>query len=77
MWGEMMDYMTIAEAAAKWKISRRRVQTLCTQDRISGVDRIGATWVIPKDAEKPADARIKSGRYISTKRGSGDGPAKK
>lgn len=64
LWGDRMEYMTIAEAAAKWNISRRRVQTLCTESRIPGVDRIGATWVIPKDAIKPADARIKSGKYI-------------
>jgi hypothetical protein len=24
-------------------------------------------WVIPKDAEKPKDARIRSGRYIKNK----------
>ena len=24
-------------------------------------------WAIPADAEKPADARIKSGRYVKTK----------
>ena len=25
---------------------------------------VGYCWAIPKDAEKPADARVKSGRYI-------------
>ena len=61
-----MDYMTIAEAAKKWNISRRRVQTLCSQNRIPGLDRLGAIWMIPKDAVKPVDARIKSGKYITT-----------
>ncbi|RFT23197.1 DNA-binding protein, partial [Bifidobacteriaceae bacterium GH022] len=28
--------------------------------------RIGRTWAIPDDAQKPADARIKSGKYIKT-----------
>lgn len=62
-----MEYMTIAEAAKKWNISRRRVQTLCSQNRIPGLERLGATWMIPKAAVKPADARIKSGKYISEK----------
>ena len=29
-----------------------------------GAIRIGSVWGIPEDAEKPADARIKNGRYI-------------
>jgi len=61
-----MEYMTITEAAKKWGISNRRIQTLCDQDRIPGVSRLGSVWAIPRDAEKPADARIKSGKYIGT-----------
>ena len=52
-----MDYISIAEAAEKWGISRRRVQVLCAQGRIQGLERLGKTWAIPKDAEKPADGR--------------------
>ena len=59
-----MDYMSIAEAAKKWGISSRRIQTLCASGRISGAERLGRNWAIPKDAEKPGDARIKSGKYI-------------
>ena len=58
-----MEYMAIAEAAAKWKLSNRRIQVLCVQERIPGVCRIGNIWAIPKDAEKPVDARVKSGMY--------------
>lgn len=64
LWGDFMDYMTIAEASSMWGISKRRIQTLCAQDRISGVTRLGSMWAIPKDATKPTDARIKSGKYI-------------
>lgn len=59
-----MDYMTISEAASKWNLSNRRIQTLCSQGRIPGAERAGYCWLIPKDAEKPVDARIKSGKYI-------------
>lgn len=52
-----MDYISIAEAAEKWGITRRRVQVLCAQGRIPGLIKFGKAWAIPKDAEKPKDAR--------------------
>ena len=32
-------------------------QVLCEQGRIKGAVRLGWAWAIPKDAEKPEDAR--------------------
>jgi len=52
-----MDYISIAEAAQKWGITPRRVQVLCNEGRIPGLTKFGKAWAIPKDAEKPADAR--------------------
>jgi hypothetical protein len=52
-----MDYITAQEAADKWNITRRRVQILCTGDRIDGAIKIANLWLIPKDAEKPSDKR--------------------
>ena len=54
-----MDYLTAKQAAEKWNISPRRVQVLCEQGRIKGAVRLGWAWAIPKDAEKPKDARLK------------------
>ena len=54
-----MDAMSVKEAALKWDISERRVQKLCEEGRISGVFRFGRSWVIPKNAKKPDDARLK------------------
>ncbi len=54
-----MEYMSCAEVAAKWGISERRVQKLCEGNRIPGVSKFGSVWLIPKEAEKPADARRK------------------
>ena len=59
-----MDYMTISEAAGKWSISNRRIQTLCAQGRIAGAVRLECCWLLPKNASKPEDARIRSGKYI-------------
>jgi hypothetical protein len=53
----IMDYLTTKQAAEKWHISPRRVQVLCEQGRIKGAVRLGWAWAIPKDAEKPEDAR--------------------
>ena len=61
-----MEYMSISQAAEKWGITPRRIQVLCKQDRIPGAERIGYVWAIPMDAEKPKDARIKSGKYIKS-----------
>lgn len=55
----MLDYISVKDAAKKWAISERRVQKLCEGDRIEGVIRFGHSWMIPKDAKKPADLRMK------------------
>ena len=60
----MPEYISAADAAAKWGISKRRVTTLCIQERIKDVFRIGSGWAIPVNAEKPTDKRIKSGKYV-------------
>ena len=59
-----MQFISAAEAAEKWGVSIKRVQVLCKEKRIAGLERIGRAWLIPKDAKKPTDARIKSGKYI-------------
>lgn len=63
----MMDYLKISEVAIKWRISERRINTLCLEGRIPGAIKFGNTWAIPDDAEKPKDDRIKSGKYIKKK----------
>lgn len=60
----MENYITLKEAAAKWGISERRIRILCTDNRIEGASKMGPIWVIPADAIKPDDKRIKSGKYI-------------
>lgn len=59
-----MEYISIRETAEKWGLSSRRVQVLCSSERIPGAFRIGNMWAIPADAKKPKDERIKSGKYI-------------
>lgn len=55
----MFEYMTVQDAAKLWKISERRIQKLCEENRIDGVVRLSRVWLVPKDTEKPADRRLK------------------
>lgn len=57
----MFEYMTVQEAAKLWKISERRVQKLCKENRINGVLNVNRVWLIPQNAEKPVDRRKKQG----------------
>jgi len=56
--------MSAVEAAKKWGVGRRTVTVLCSEGRVPGAEFIGNSWAIPVDAKKPADARIKHGKYI-------------
>lgn len=56
----MFEYMTVQQAADKWKLSQRRVQKLCAENRIMGAMRVSRVWLIPNQAKKPMDARRKS-----------------
>ena len=59
-----MDYITAREAAEKWNISERLVQKYCSQGRIDGTKKFGASWGIPADADKPSDPRKKNSKKI-------------
>lgn len=59
----MKGYKKIAEMAAIWGISERRINTLCLEGRIEGAEKFGNVWAIPEDAIKPKDDRIVSGKY--------------
>ena len=48
-----MSYITVREAADKWNVSTRRVQFLCSQNRIKGAYRFGKSWMIPETAVLP------------------------
>jgi excisionase family DNA binding protein len=57
---KFMDYMTAQQAAEKWGVSLRWVQTYLKNGRIDGAIRFGRAWMIPKDTEKPVDGRLKN-----------------
>lgn len=54
-----MQYISAKDAAAKWGLTLRRVQDLCKNHAIDGAVRWGRDWMIPADANRPADRRRK------------------
>lgn len=52
-----MEYMTTKDAVKKWDISERRIRQLLKDGRIEGAIKVGNTWNIPVNANKPADKR--------------------
>lgn len=52
--------ITTKQAAEKWGISDRRVRILCANGQIEGAFQRGRSWMIPDNAQKPTDGRIKS-----------------
>ena len=48
-----MAYISVVQAAKKWKLSQRSVRNYCTKGRIPGAFLTGKTWNIPADAVKP------------------------
>lgn len=64
----MCDTMLVKEAAKLWNLTERRVSSLCKEGKIKGAKKQGRSWLIPIDAQKPVDHRIKSGAYIKHNR---------
>lgn len=54
-----MEYKNISYFATKWNIKERRIRILCAEGRIHGAKKVGKTWLIPEDSQKPIDKRYK------------------
>lgn len=63
-----MEYMTLKEASEKWGVTPRRVNYYCSGGRIPGAVKMATIWLIPKNAEKPADRRYRSGRSYDSRK---------
>ena len=70
-----LNLMSSKQAAEKWGITDRQVQSLCLQGKIKDATRLGREWLIPKNAPKPLDGRTKEAKaakqknYATDKRG--------
>lgn len=56
----MEKYVSVLEMSERWKITPRRIQILCNQNRIHGAIKQSGVWLIPYGAKKPE--RNKAGK---------------
>lgn len=59
----MAGTMLVKEAAERWSLTERRVASLCQEGKIPGAEKQGRNWLIPVDAQRPVDNRVKTGAY--------------
>lgn len=59
----MSSLKTCKEMAAIWNVTERTVTNFCKNGRIPGASKVGRSWTIPDDAQKPVDRRLSSGKY--------------
>lgn len=66
-----MQYLTSMQMAEKWRLTKRRINSLCQNGYITGAYKDGYRWMIPADAEKPEGRKCKKGNVNA---GSGKRP---
>lgn len=54
----MKGFMSTKEAPEKWNISIRQVQNHCKNGRIKGIEKVGQSYLTPKEAKKPIYAFV-------------------
>ncbi len=64
--GELANYVTHPAHGIE------KTYRVVAEGRIPGAQLVGNRWMIPGDAQKPPDARIKSGKYVRPKAEKGE-----
>ena len=59
-----MEWMTVNEAGEQWGVTTRRVAALCANGKVTGAQKLGSFWVIPKGTPKPIDGRTTEAKVL-------------
>lgn len=59
-----MKYITSMQAAQKWNLTKRRVNSLCQEGLIPGAIKNGYRWLIPEDADYQSGKEVGSGKRV-------------
>ena len=57
--------LTVDQISKKWGVSGRRVRELCSLGRIEGAVKIGRSYLIPDDAERPQVKKVSNNQVVS------------
>jgi hypothetical protein len=57
-----LNMMSSQQAALKWGITDRQVESLCLQGKIKDATKLGRAWLIPKNAQRPLYGRTKAAK---------------
>lgn len=63
----MLDYIATKVTAKNWGITDKMVVFHCSAGRIKGAKKMGNTWLVPVDSEKPADGRYRGNKVKMVK----------
>lgn len=55
----MKGYMTVQEAAEKWRVTVRQVQLWCKANKIPDATMLSRIWIIPEQAVRPLSRKRK------------------
>lgn len=61
-----MKYLSVSEIANKWGLNERRVRALLKEKRVEGAILQGHKYLIPENAAKPLDRRVKGQRLFQS-----------
>lgn len=56
-------FKSVKDVAEDWSLTTRTVRNMCANGKIKNAEKIGRDWLIPIDAERPPDGRVKTGNY--------------
>ena len=48
-----LEYISLKEAAAKWRTKPWYIAKACEAGQVPGAAKLGETWIIPADLERP------------------------
>lgn len=69
--GGAVEKVTIVEYAKRYGLTHINVRHKCERGGFKTAEKIGRDWFIDPE-EKPEDRRIRSGRYIGSRKGTGE-----
>lgn len=49
----LKGYLSVKETAEKWAVSVRWVNQYILEGRVPGCEKLGRSWAVPENAEKP------------------------